>query len=71
MHVEGPHGVCASYSCAQASKRDRVDGRRAWVRWAVIGDRYTCNNTGMHNVTHANQFGIVVYDWSNAKVQYE
>lgn len=21
----------------------------------------------MHNVTHANQFGIVVYDWSNAK----
>jgi len=28
---------------------------------------YTCNNTGMHNVTHANQFGIVVYDWSNAK----
>jgi len=28
---------------------------------------YTCNNTGMHNVTHANQFGVVVYDWSNAK----
>eukprot|EP00040_Diaphanoeca_grandis_P027318 m.155154 g.155154 ORF g.155154 m.155154 type:complete len:642 (-) comp30927_c0_seq1:241-2166(-) len=28
---------------------------------------YTCNNSGMHNVTHANQFGIVVYDWSNAK----
>ena len=28
---------------------------------------YTCNNSGMHNVTHANQFGTVVYDWSNAK----
>jgi hypothetical protein len=28
---------------------------------------YTCNNTGMHNVTVANQYGIVVYDWSNAK----
>jgi len=28
---------------------------------------YTCNNSGMHNVTHANQFGVVVYDWSNAK----
>ena len=22
---------------------------------------------GMHNVTHANQFGIVVYDWSNGR----
>eukprot|EP00039_Didymoeca_costata_P006126 m.87634 g.87634 ORF g.87634 m.87634 type:complete len:620 (-) comp13122_c0_seq1:133-1992(-) len=28
---------------------------------------YTCNNSGMHDVNHANQFGIVVYDWSNAK----
>jgi hypothetical protein len=28
---------------------------------------YTCNNTGMHNVTAANQYGVVVYDWSNAK----
>ena len=28
---------------------------------------YTCNNTGFHNVTHATKFGLVVYDWSNAK----
>ena len=28
---------------------------------------YTCNNSGMHDIHHANQFGIVVYDWSNAK----
>jgi hypothetical protein len=28
---------------------------------------YTCNNSGMHDVHHANQFGVVVYDWSNAK----
>jgi hypothetical protein len=28
---------------------------------------YTCNNSGMHDVSHANKFGIVVYDWSNAK----
>eukprot|EP00035_Acanthoeca_spectabilis_P024842 m.455618 g.455618 ORF g.455618 m.455618 type:complete len:638 (+) comp20907_c0_seq1:3-1916(+) len=28
---------------------------------------YTCNNSGMHDVNHANQFGVVVYDWSNAK----
>lgn len=28
---------------------------------------YTCNNTGMHDVRHANKFGVVVYDWSNAK----
>jgi hypothetical protein len=28
---------------------------------------YTCNNTGFHNVTLANQYGVVVYDWSNAK----
>jgi len=28
---------------------------------------YTCNNTGMHNVTTANLYGVVVYDWSNAK----
>lgn len=28
---------------------------------------YTCNNSGMHDVNHANKFGIVVYDWSNAK----
>jgi hypothetical protein len=28
---------------------------------------YTCNNSGMHSVHHANQFGVVVYDWSNAK----
>jgi len=28
---------------------------------------YTCNNTGFLNVTVANQYGIVVLDWSNAK----
>ena len=28
---------------------------------------YTCNNSGMHDVRHANKFGVVVYDWSNAK----
>ena len=28
---------------------------------------YTCNNSGMHNVSHAVKFGLVVYDWSNAK----
>ena len=28
---------------------------------------YTCNNTGMHDVSHAVKFGLVVYDWSNAK----
>lgn len=25
---------------------------------------YTCNNTGFHNVTLANQYGVVVYDVS-------
>jgi hypothetical protein len=24
---------------------------------------YTCNNTGMHNVKHAIEYGTVVYDW--------
>merc|ERR1719390_501612 len=28
---------------------------------------YTCNNSGMHDVNHAIKFGLVVYDWSNAK----
>ena len=28
---------------------------------------YTCNNSGMHDVSHAIKFGIVVYDWSNGK----
>jgi hypothetical protein len=28
---------------------------------------YTCNNSGMHSVEVANQYGVVVYDWSNAK----
>ena len=28
---------------------------------------YTCNDTGMHDVGHATKFGVVVYDWSNAK----
>ena len=28
---------------------------------------YTCNNTGMHDVSHAIKYGTVVYDWSNAK----
>jgi hypothetical protein len=28
---------------------------------------YTCNNSGMHNVDVANLYGVVVYDWSNAK----
>eukprot|EP00658_Telonema_sp_P-2_P021045 TRINITY_DN18350_c0_g1_i1.p2 TRINITY_DN18350_c0_g1~~TRINITY_DN18350_c0_g1_i1.p2 ORF type:complete len:446 (+),score=85.89 TRINITY_DN18350_c0_g1_i1:170-1507(+) len=28
---------------------------------------YTCNNSGMHDVAHAIKFGVVVYDWSNAK----
>ena len=27
---------------------------------------YTCNNTGMHNVTAANAYGVVVYDWVRA-----
>jgi hypothetical protein len=25
---------------------------------------YTCNNTGMHDVSHAVEYGTVVYDWS-------
>ena len=25
---------------------------------------YTCNNTGMHDVQHAVEYGTVVYDWS-------
>jgi len=29
---------------------------------------YTCNNTGFHDVSHAVQYGTVVYDWSNAKL---
>ena len=29
---------------------------------------YTCNNTGMHDVSHALEYGTVVYDWSNAKL---
>ena len=28
---------------------------------------YTCNNSGYLNVTVANQYGVVVFDWSNAK----
>jgi hypothetical protein len=28
---------------------------------------YTCNHSGMHNATYAAQFGVVSYDWSNAK----
>jgi hypothetical protein len=28
---------------------------------------YTCNNSGMHSVESANHYGVVVYDWSNAK----
>eukprot|EP00039_Didymoeca_costata_P015930 m.277463 g.277463 ORF g.277463 m.277463 type:complete len:615 (+) comp16307_c0_seq7:50-1894(+) len=28
---------------------------------------YTCNDTGMHDVNEAIRYGLVVYDWSNAK----
>jgi hypothetical protein len=28
---------------------------------------YTCNNSGLHDVSIAKQWGVVVYDWSNAK----
>lgn len=28
---------------------------------------YTCNHTGMHDVSYAAKFGVVAYDWSNAK----
>jgi hypothetical protein len=28
---------------------------------------YACNTSGIYNVTHAAQFGIVSYDWSNGK----
>jgi hypothetical protein len=28
---------------------------------------YTCNNSGLHDVSVATQWGVVVYDWSNAK----
>ena len=28
---------------------------------------YTCNNSGMHDVSHAVKFGAVVCDWPNAK----
>ena len=27
----------------------------------------TCNDTGMHSVAEAVKYGVVVYDWSNAK----
>jgi hypothetical protein len=30
---------------------------------------YTCNNSGFHDVHHANQFGVVVYDWCVNKSQ--
>jgi len=28
---------------------------------------YACNASGFHDVQKAIQFGVVVYDWSNAK----
>jgi hypothetical protein len=28
---------------------------------------YTCNHSGFHNASYAAQFGVVSYDWSNAK----
>lgn len=28
---------------------------------------YTCNNSGMHSVSEAVKYGVVAYDWSNAK----
>lgn len=28
---------------------------------------YACNVSGMHSVQHAIKFGVVVYDWSNAR----
>jgi hypothetical protein len=28
---------------------------------------YTCNNSGLHDISVAKQWGVVVYDWSNAK----
>lgn len=28
---------------------------------------YTCNKTGMHDVKEAVRYGVVAYDWSNAK----
>ena len=28
---------------------------------------YTCNKTGVHNVSEAIRYGVAAYDWSNAK----
>lgn len=28
---------------------------------------YTCNHSGYHNASYAATFGVVSYDWSNAK----
>ena len=28
---------------------------------------YTCNKTGLHNVSEAIRYGVAAYDWSNAK----
>ena len=48
--------------------------RCAIDHFTKIGSGQTYENSlkndvsaGMHDVSHANKFGIVVYDWSNAK----
>ena len=28
---------------------------------------YTCNKSGLHNVSEAISYGVAAYDWSNAK----
>ena len=53
-------------SCSPGSKTCLPTWKPTWnMRNSTV--LYTCNNTGFHNVTLANQYGIVVYDWSNAK----
>jgi len=67
----GSAASCAPMPPAPPAPPPAVDVRRpTWKpTWDMMRSTvlYTCNNTGMHDVSHAVKFGLVVYDWSNAK----
>lgn len=65
-----PVGYVPSQQCNSSKHHPATSCLPAWEpTWDMRRSTflYACNTSGMYNVSHAAQFGIVSYDWSNGK----
>lgn len=65
------HGGCEGHIAPPAPPPVACEG--CLPSWCATWDMkrstmlYTCNSSGMHNVSEAVRYGVVSYDWSNGK----